>query len=113
MVLTMEDLRKYLEGVKAEIVEYYESFLDEESGEEKSIYDYLAENVLDSEYTIDSNYNYKSCRLYITLGGPTVWIDTREQEIKISWGTEKDAIWLPSEICEEIDSIQEEFYSCR
>ena len=106
----MTENRKYLEGIREEIENYYNGF--EEDGEERSMVDYLSD-VLDYEITLNSMMEYSSCKVWITLGGPNVWIDTAEREIKLAWGGERDSIWLPYEICEEIDCYFEELYNCR
>lgn len=38
--------------------------------------DWLNEEVLDIEYSVDSEKNYKSAEIYLSLGGPACWIDT-------------------------------------
>ena len=106
----MTENRKYLEGIREEIENYYNGF--EEDGEERSMVDYLSD-VLDYEITLNSSMEYRSCKVWVTLGGPNVWIDTAENEIKLAWCGERDSIWLPSEICEEIDYYFEELYNCR
>lgn len=106
----MTENREYLLRVREEIEMYYNGF--EEDEEEKSLYDYLSD-ILDYEITIDSRMNYISCKVWITLGGPNVWIDTRERAIKLAWGNERDDVYLNSDICDEIDSYFEEIYTCR
>lgn len=106
----MTENRKYLEGIRKEIENYYNGF--EEDGEERSMVDYLSD-VLDYEITLNSRMEYRSCKVWVTLGGPNVWIDTAENEIKLAWSNERESIWLPSEICEEIDFYFEELYNCR
>lgn len=102
--------RDYLLRVREEIKNYYNGF--EEDGEERSLYDYLSD-ALDYEITINSSMEYSSCKVWITLGGPNVWIDTREREIKLAWGGERESIYLDSDICDEIDEYFQEFYNCR
>lgn len=106
----MTENREYLLRVREEIENYYNGF--EEDEEEKSLYDYLID-ILDFELTIDSRMEYRSCKVWITLGGPNVWIDTAERVIKLAWGGERDEIYLDSDICDEIDSYFEEIYNCR
>lgn len=103
--------REYLERIRAEIEEHYNGFTNEDD-EEVTLFDYL-NNVLDFEITINSQMEFSSCKVYITLGGPNIWIDTAEREIKLAWGGERDSIYLDYEICDEIDSYFEEFYNCR
>ena len=49
------------------------------------LYDYL-EDVLDTEWIIDSNREYKAARFWITLGGPSCWIDTERRTVELRWG---------------------------
>lgn len=102
--------RDYLLRVREEIEEYYNGF--EEDGEEKTLFDYLSD-ILDFEITINSQMEFSSCKVWIALGGPNIWIDTAEREIKLAWGGERESIYLDSDICDEIDSYFEEIYNCR
>ena len=45
------------------------------------------------------------CRLAVALGGPNVYVNTREGEVQGYWGSDRASAWLPSEICEEINAI--------
>ena len=108
----MSENRKMLEAYREEIERFYNGFEDED-GEEVSLWDYFNRECLDYEITIDSQLNYKSCKIWITLGGPNVWIDTAEREIKLAWWTEKESLYLDSDICDELDNIAEEYYNCR
>ena len=103
--------RDYLLRVREEIKEYYNGF-ENEDGEEVGLYDYLSD-VLDFEITINSSFEYQSCKVYVTLGGPNVWITTATNEICLAWGNERDSIYLDSDICDEIDAHFEELYNCR
>lgn len=103
--------RDYLLRVREEIEEYYNGF-ENEDGEEVSLYDYLSD-ILDFEITINSRMEYSSCKVWIALGGPNIWIDTAEREIKLAWGRERESIYLDSDICDEIDSYFDEIYNCR
>ena len=103
--------RDYLLRVREEIEEYYNGFKNED-GEEVSLFDYLSD-VLDFEITINSRMEYSSCKIWVALGGPNVWIDTAEREIKLAWGGERDSLYLESDICDEIDAYFEEIYNCR
>lgn len=107
----MEENKKYLLGIREELEKYYNGFEDED-GNDVSMFDYL-QDVLDYEILINSSLEYKACKVWITLGGPNVWIDTDCNEIRLAWGADRESLWLPSEICEEIDNYFEELYSCR
>ena len=108
--MTNNENMDYLKRVREEIEMYYNGF--EEDEEEKTLFDYLA-NVLDYEIAINSSFEYSSCKVWVTLGGPNIWIDTASNEIKLAWGCERAELWLPSEICDEINDYFEELYNCR
>lgn len=105
------ELREYCDRIKAELTAIYDGTTKEQNddGEQMTLYDYFAD-ALDCEYTISSTGEYLGVRVYVTLGGPNVWIDTRRGEIAGAWGTDRAEVWLPSEIAEEIDSYFSECY---
>lgn len=114
----MNELKKYVDGIRDELKELYELDITdeereerEENGEPCSLYDYFTD-VLDIEYTIDSRGEYLGAKIYVALGGPNVWIDTREGLVRGAWGTDHEESWIPCEILEEIDDIFREYYAC-
>lgn len=50
--------------------------------------DYLCENGLDIEYRCSSSGDYLGARVYVTLGGPTIWIETDFGRVCGAWGAE-------------------------
>lgn len=105
------ELRDYLEDIYTELNEIYEGKATNDDGEQATMYDYF-DDALDWEYTIDRNGEYIGVRVYVALGGPNVWIDTRRGEIGGAWGADRADQWLPREICDEIDEIFSEYYAC-
>ncbi len=103
------ELHNYLERIYTELNAIYEGTATNDDGEQATFYDYF-EDPLDFEYTIASTGEYLGVRVYVTLGGPNVWIDTRRGEIAGAWGTDRADRWLPSEIADEIDDIFREYY---
>lgn len=101
---------KYAESIRDDIKAIYDGSTEEtnEDGEQMSIYDYICSEVLDYETLHDSNKEPIGCNLYVTLGGPTCWIDTRHNEVICRWGTEDGRAWLPEEISEEINEAMRE-----
>ena len=75
-----------------------------------TLYDYMSD-VLDFEYTITSQREYKSVKVFVTLGGPNVWIDTARSAVCLAWGTDREEYYLDRIVCDEIDAIFEEFYN--
>ena len=124
----MEENREYCKRIAQELEAYAAGRMwrDVETGEEKemdpetvsddfeqlSIYDYLAD-VLDYEITIDSRLEYKSAKIWVTLGGPNVWIDTAEKAVKLAWGTDRAEYPVDLDTCEEIDEYMQDLYTCQ
>lgn len=112
----MKELQKNVDGIRDEIKAIYEAdYTDEEretmeeNGQAYDLYSYFAD-VLDMEYTVDCFGEYKGANIYVTLGGPNVWIDTRDGYVKGAWGSDKAESPIPYDICDEIDDIFREYY---
>lgn len=109
-----EEYFEYCKRVAEELEQYINGeIIDEETGEELSLYDYFAD-VLDFEFIINSDSTYKAVKVYVTLGGPTVWIDTYTARVELRWGSDYAAHCLLSDTVNAIDEYFEEYYnSCR
>lgn len=114
----MKELQRMCESIRKELEQLYSNDWSEEErdqrqedGEPCDLWDYFSD-VLDVEYTISSHGDFLGASIWVTIGGPSIWIDTRENEIKGRWGSDAVNIWLPSEISNEIDSIFEEYFEC-
>ena len=103
------ELQEYLERMYHELNEIYEGRATNEDGEQATFYDYF-QDALDYEYTIGANGDYLGVRVYMALGGPNIWVDTRRGEIGGAWGADRADRWLLSEIANEIDAIFSEYY---
>lgn len=101
------ECRNYAESIRNDINSLY-------NGETvdgcESLIDYLCD-ALDVEYTFSSQRQLIGVNVYVTLGGPTCWIDTRHGEVVCCWGTDKESAWLASEICDEINSFMAECFA--
>ena len=102
------ELFNYCNSIYNDLNEIYEGNATNDDGEQATMYDYFADP-LDFEYTIAANGEYLGVRVYVALGGPNVWIDTRRGEIGGAWGSDRADRWLPREICDEIDEIFSEY----
>ena len=107
----MFENHEYCKRIVEEIEEYAAGKMVDDDGNELSLYDYL-NDVLDYEFTIDSQKEHKSAKIWITLGGPNVWIDTAERAVKLAWGTDREKYALDWDVCNEIDEIMREIYEC-
>lgn len=80
---------------------------DPDDLEPLSLSDYLAD-ALDIEYIIDSRGAFKSCRVWIGLGGPNICIDTDRRAVCLyCWG---DAAEYPIDCADDVDEIAAEWY---
>lgn len=64
---------------------------------------------LDANYVIDGRGNMRGAWLYMTLGGPTVWVDTMRGVVRGTWGTDSFE-WGLSEkaqdwVCEQAEEM--------
>lgn len=102
---------EYVSRIAEELEQYYSGeIVDEETGEELSLYDYFSD-VLEINYIVNGDLTYSGAKIYITLGGPTVWIDTCTGTIELRWANENATYYLYSEIVDAIDEIWNEYYN--
>ena len=99
------ECREYAEMIRNDVNSLYEGKTVDEC---ESLFDYIADS-LDVEYTLNSQRELIGVRVYVTLGGPTCWIDTRNSEVVCAWGSDRWSAWLASEVCDEINSYFEDF----
>lgn len=103
---TANELQNYVDRIADDLRKLYEHEptdeereAAEENGDACDLYTYF-QDVLDIEYTISSRGDYLGARIAVALGGPNIYIDTREGYVKGYWGTDRADRWIPSEICE-------------
>ena len=101
------ECRKYAKYIAEEIEAYYNGTINED-GEEVSLYDYVAD-ALDYEVVLTSQKTVKAVRLYVTLGGPTCWIDTEEHAVICHWGTDQAEYPINWDLCDGIEEIIAEY----
>ena len=105
----MKELQNYVDNIAKELKEIYNGEQVNDEGETTNIYDYISDS-LDVEYTLNSSKELIGVKLWVTLGGPNIYIDTRNGEVVGHWGSDCARAWVPSEICEEITSYFEEIF---
>ncbi len=82
---------------------------DESDLEAVSLYDYFAD-VLDYDFRVNSQKELTGVRVWVTLGGPNVWIDTEDREVKLAWGSDREAYALDWDVCGEIEEYFQEVF---
>ena len=69
-----------------------------ERPEPYSWYDWTLDNALDIEFTINGRGDYIGARVFVTIGGPGIWIDTRDKCVRGAWGFDRaeSGTWVDS-----------------
>ena len=102
----MTDLKKHVEFMRNELINVY----NETDPDYPTLLDYI-NDTLDIEYTCSATLEYIGARVYVTLGGPNIWIDTRRSIVEGVWGTERYGLPLPSDVVGGLDYNLEEMFN--
>ena len=105
-----KECREYAKHVAEEIEAIYNGTTEEENddGEKMSLYDYVAD-ALDFSAIVSSQKTIQSIRLYVTLGGPTCYVDTELHSVVCAWGVDRAEYALDWDVCDELESIIAEY----
>ena len=76
-----------------------------------SLYDYF-DDVYDIEYRIGSDKQFRSVCIMVACGGPNIYIDTGSRRVELYWWSDRASYPIPGSVCDEIDSIWEEYFNC-
>lgn len=85
--------------------------INEETAEPASLFDYFSD-ALDIEYRCGNNKEYRNVRIMVTCGGPNIYVDTGSKAVELYWWTETAQCSIDPDVCNEIDSIFEEYFNC-
>ena len=99
-----DECLEYAKRVANELYQYYIGIPGGPDEDDLTIYDYINEEVLDYNIILNSDKTLAGLRLYVTLGGPTCWIDTKLGEVVCSWGTERGEYKVDAAVCAEINA---------
>ena len=102
-----EQLRRMCANI-ADSISSPEMITDEETGEkrEQTASDWM-EGTYDIRYLVDREKRYMAAEIMVAGGGPTIWVDSWENEVKGYWGSDRvtcpfaDNIGL-DDYCEEM-----------
>lgn len=105
-----KECREYAQHVAEVIEAIYNGTTEEKNddGEKMSLYDYVAD-ALDFEVILTSTKTVKSVRLYVTLGGPTCYVDTELHAVVCAWGGDREEYLLDWDVCDELENIIAEY----
>lgn len=76
---------------------------------EASAGDYLSD-VLDIEYIVSSDRQFKAARILVAFGGPNAWINTQTGQLEVSWWSAPEYRPLPSAFIEGLDDYLSEMW---
>lgn len=80
--------------------------------EQVGFFDYFTDNVLDVEYRLNAERQFKSVRLMVACGGPNIFIDTGSCEVQLYWWTDRASCPIDPEACDAINECFEEVFNC-
>ena len=82
---------------------------DTDDWEQLSVYDYM-EDILDYDFRIDSQREFSGIRVFVTLGGPSCWIDTERRTVELRWGGESACYGLLSDTVDVVEEWGRELW---
>ena len=108
----MTDLQTHVDQIAQRLSNpnQLEEWAKEYEQEDFSVFDYL-QDVLDIEYVVDKEGDYRGARILVAFGGPTIWINTRTNTVEGGWWEESARAHFDDEI--GLDDAIFEIFSCR
>ena len=76
-----------------------------------AMWDYFEGNVLDIEYTINSDLEYVGARIMIAFGGPNIYINTNSKRVELYWWGDTAEAALSDRAVDAIDAYFEDVYN--
>jgi desulfoferrodoxin-like iron-binding protein len=76
-----------------------------------SLYDYF-DDVLDINYTLNSNKELISVRLLLAWGGPNIYLDTLRNELTLHWWGDYERLDVDRDICDAVTAVFNELFYC-
>lgn len=78
--------------------------------EQLSAWDFLAD-ALDIEYIVSSRREFRSVRVMVAYGGPTIYIDTDTGNVELYWWSERARYGLSSYAVDAVNEWAEEYWN--
>ena len=99
-----EQLRRMCKNIAEEITDGLK--IDDTSGTE-TVTEWM-EGTYDIRYLVDREKRYLGAEILVAGGGPTIWVDTWDQEVKGYWGSDRVTVPFADNI--GLDDYCEEMY---
>lgn len=105
------DGRAYIDsdGVLATVEDYSDV---PEDAEPASMLDYFGD-LLDIDFIVTSELEYKAARICIAWGGPSIYVDTRALEVQFYWWNEYASATFARYVGDCIDEFASELYELK
>lgn len=80
--------------------------------EYRGLYDFI-NDALDVDITCGLSGDYRGAKLYMTVGGPTIWVDTQTGFVEGRWATDSCSKWVDSDAIDALNEAIEELIETR
>ena len=101
MTNTKEEMRRMMQGIRHDLELAFEGELKNADGEPVDLWEYLADG-LSLDYRVDPDKSPTACRVWLVLGGPNIWVDTETDSIHGAWGSDREEVYISSELSDAI-----------
>ena len=92
-----------------QIEEHHEGYDPEWPDELMSGFDYL-KDALDFEYIVGSDREFKSARVMVAFGGPTIWVDFERRAVDLYWWGDRATAYFNNDAMGVEEALRELFY---
>ena len=108
----MNDLQNHVDQIANQLSNpnQLEVWAAEYEQDDYSVFDYLVES-LDIEYVVGKDGEYRGARVLVALGGPTIWINTKTNQVEGAWW--QDSAYATFDDAIGLDETLEELYNCK
>ena len=107
----MSALKKKSETCHEQLVRMCKNIAESISspGDDDTAHDWM-EGTYDIRYLVDREKRYMGAEIMVAGGGPTIWVDTWDNEVKGYWGS--DRVTVPFADNLGLNDYCEEMYGC-
>ena len=79
--------------------------------EQLNVWDWM-EDVLDIEYRVGSDKEYRSVRVMVAFGGPNIFVDTATKTVELYWWGDRASYSISRDAAAALDEWAEEYWGC-
>jgi hypothetical protein len=83
-----------------------------EEFEQLGLYDYFDGDVLDIDFLVNYQKEYKGVKICVAWGGPSIYINTISGNVELFWWTESAKYRMRSDVIDALDEWAEEYFNC-